>query len=477
MAGVGFALKRLTDRGDLFGIAQAYVHSGLASTGPWLFTILCLAALTIAALPIVGSEGVTLFRAIVTYNFAFSLVFSGALVRLVTRCLADQIYERRVDQAPGMLVGGLVVLFLAQAPLVVPFYVFAVALEPGIVVNGIANYFLVTALWLVGVFLTALRVYNAITLSFVAGLGAALGLALLGGRWAGAEGMLIGFNVGLAGILFLLIARIFAEYPYPVAGVFRFLRALGAYWALALAGFLYNLGIWVDKWVMWFAPEHERLASGFIHNGTYDSAMFLAYLSIVPAMAVFLLHLETRFYENYLRYYREIESRATYERIAANHRALLADLVAGLRNLVVIQATISLLCIVLAPHILGALTLSYAQLGIFRFGVLGAFFHILLLCLTIVLSYFERRRQVLALTMLFLVTNTVFTWYSMERGFPYYGGGYFAAALLGFVAAAVVTFRALARIPYHTFIGQPPSVRVGADEVELRAARAGVRGR
>ena len=110
MAGVGFALRRLAERGDLLGVVQAYAHSATASTGPWLFTIMCLAALTVEALPLVGSEGVTLFRAIVTYNFAFSLVFSGGVVRVVTRCLADQIYERRADQAPlcadvGLLVG------------------------------------------------------------------------------------------------------------------------------------------------------------------------------------------------------------------------------------------------------------------------------------------------------------------------------------------------------------------------------------
>ncbi|MCW5770949.1 MAG: exopolysaccharide Pel transporter PelG [Rhodospirillaceae bacterium] len=466
MAGVGFALRRLAERGDLLGVVQAYAHSATASTGPWLFTILCLAALTVESLPIVGSQGVTVFRAIVTYNFAFSLVFSGGPVRVITRCLADQIYERRADQAPGMLIGALLVLCLAQVPIVVPFYLYVVDLDPAVTIHAIINYFLVTGLWLVGVFLTALHVYIAVSLSFVFGLGVAFGLALLGGQWGGLEGMLIGFNAGLASILFLIVARTFAEYPYPSVRIFSFLRTFKPYWSLALAGFLYNLAIWVDKWVMWLAPERERLPSGFVHNGTYDTAMFLAYLSIVPSMAVFLLHLETRFYEKYLRFYREIENHATFDRIEENHRTLIGELVSGLRNLIVIQGTVSLLCIILAPRILEFLGVSFLQLGIFRFGVLGAFFHVLLLCLTIVLSYFELRKQVLWLTAFFLATNALFTLYSLQHGFPYYGYGYFASALLSFLIGALVTFRELGRIPYHTFITQPPAARATPEAEE-----------
>lgn len=474
MAGVGFALRRLAERGDLLGVVQAYAHSATASTGPWLFTIMCLAALTVEALPLVGSEGVTLFRAIVTYNFAFSLVFSGGVVRVITRCLADQIYERRADQAPGMLLGALIMLCLIQIPLVLPFYFFVVDLSPSVTIHSLINYFLVTGLWLVGVFLTALRVYIVISMSFVFGLAMAFGLALVGGRWAGVEGMLIGFNCGLGSILFLLVARTFAEYPYPAVNMFSFLRTFRPYWSLFMAGFLYNVAIWVDKWIMWLAPERERLSSGFVHNGTYDSAMFLAYLSIVPSMAVFLLHLETRFYEKYLRFYREIENHATYERIEHDHQSLIGELIGGLRNLIVIQATISLLCVILAPRIFDMLGISYIQLGIFRFGVLGAFFHVLFLCLTIVLSYFELRKQVLWLTVFFLATNAIFTWYSLKHGFSYYGYGYFASALLTFLIGAMVTFRELGRIPYHTFITQPPTARA-APEDEGAAAPARLR--
>ena len=42
MAGIGFVLQKLASKDDLMGIFRAYFHSAMASTGPWLFTVLAL---------------------------------------------------------------------------------------------------------------------------------------------------------------------------------------------------------------------------------------------------------------------------------------------------------------------------------------------------------------------------------------------------------------------------------------------------
>ena len=80
------------------------------------------------------------------------------------------------------------------------------------------------------------------------------------------------------------------------------------------------------------------------------------------------------------------------------------------------------------------------------------------------------------LTLFFLATNAIFTWVSLQHGFAYYGYGYFAAALLSFLIGAMVTFRELGRIPYHTFITQPPTARAAPeDDQRGRRADAGAR--
>jgi len=92
------------------------------------------------------------------------------------------------------------------------------------------------------------------------------------------------------------------------------------YWEIGLSGLIYNMAIWSDKWIMWFAPEADVPASRLITFSNYDSAMFLAYLTVIPSMAMFILSVETNFYEHYVKFYRDIQQMATYRQIQENWR-------------------------------------------------------------------------------------------------------------------------------------------------------------
>ena len=63
------------------------------------------------------------------------------------------------------------------------------------------------------------------------------------------------------------------------------------------------------------------------------------------------------------------------------------------------------------------------------------------------------------LNLLFLASNAIGSLVCLKLGFPYYGLGYFAACILTFVAALLVTAFNVRRLPYLTFIGNNPSVR------------------
>ncbi|MFQ5738759.1 MAG: exopolysaccharide Pel transporter PelG, partial [Acidobacteriota bacterium] len=236
MAGIGFELRKLARRDDLLGVLQGLAHSSLASTGPWLFTILSLSTVFLFGSRLTGYEELVHFRLIIIYNFAFSLVMSGPLVMLTTRCLADQIFEKNTRNAPSMLLGAISVLYLTQLPVAVYFYFFYFSLEPMARVAGFVDFFLITGIWLTSVFLTALKDYKSVTYSFGCGmLLATVGAIQLAG-WYGHVGMLFGFNLGLAWIMFSLVARVFAEYPHPLDKPFDFLRTLRPYWEIALGG-------------------------------------------------------------------------------------------------------------------------------------------------------------------------------------------------------------------------------------------------
>jgi uncharacterized membrane protein len=264
--------------------------------------------------------------------------------------------------------------------------------------------------------------------------------------------MLAGFTVGLAVVFFMLLAKILADYPYPVEAPGRVLGAFRQFWEFGLTGIFYVCGIWVDKWIVWSAPGRQVFAGAMPVHPAYDAAMFLAFLPIIPAMSVFFLCMETRFFANYRRFYRDIGQHATLDRIQEGQEEILATLRQVARRIVIVQSAISYALILLAPQMIAAAGGGREMVPIFRFGLLGALFHAMVLFIMMLLSYFDLRRLLLRVAALFLILNAVLTLAALSLGTSYLGYGYLLASILGLVFAYRTLTGALTRLPYLTFV-------------------------
>ncbi|HEU5046409.1 MAG TPA: exopolysaccharide Pel transporter PelG [Rickettsiales bacterium] len=460
MAGIGFALKRLTSKDDLLGIGRAYVHATMASTGPWLFTVLSLGAISLLYLNYFTVNQLIDFRIVVVYNFGFSLVLSAPVYMVVTRYLADHIHKKDVTHVPTVVLHSLILLYFILIPLAFFYYGFYTDMELSMRLSAIANLFLISPIWLLGVYMTALKDYKSITRAF----GVGMALAVVFSYWFkdkyGAVGMLNGYNIGIAWIAFALLGKIFAEYPYILTKETDLRKYFGKYWELAVGGVLYNAAIWADKWLMWmYAPEAVTLPSKMTYYPNYDSAMFLSYLTIVPAMAIFIFSIETSFFTRYQRFYYDILEHKPLSVVRKNHREIVANLLSSARNFFIVQGAISLIAILTASKLFEVFNVNYLQIGIFRLGTLGAFFHVLMLFELIALSYFDCRKITMWIQGLYLVLNSVFTLVSIHMGFQYYGYGYFASSMVIFLITTFVLFDHLRKLPYHAFITTNNSLR------------------
>lgn len=459
MAGIGFTLRKLYRQDNLSGLMQACFHSAIASAGPWLFTVVALGVIGVIGKNLIGVEALMDFRSILIYNFSFSLVISGPVFLVATRYLADRIYDKDVSTAPAMLIDALMLLWGAELLIAAPFYFIYANISFGMAVSATVNLLLLSAVWLVGIFISALKNYLLITHSFIAGMVVAVIACYLLAEPYGAVGTLNGFSIGISVIIGLLLAIVLAEYPYPIKRSFSFTGYFSKYWELTLSGIIYNMAIWVDKWIMWFAPEASKLPSGLIIYPYYDTAMFMAYITTIPAMAMFLFNSETSFFEHYMRYYRDIKQKANYMKIQKNHSEIARSIFGSAWHFFLLQGSIAFFGVLMAPQIIGFLHSSYLQIGMLRYGLLGAFFQVLTLFLLILLYYFDSRRSCLLIQSVFLATNAVFTYFSLQAGFGYYGYGYFLSCLATFILAAVIVTKYVAHLPYHTFITSNASVR------------------
>jgi uncharacterized membrane protein len=146
---------------------------------------------------------------------------------------------------------------------------------------------------------------------------------------------------------------------------------------------------------MWLSADATFHASHLVTCRVYDGAMFSSYLSIIPVMSLFIFSLETNFYESYILYIQHIERNAPLSLIEKAKNDIIAKMGENGRALVVLQGTITLIIIAIAPEIFGWLKGDFSQLNIFRIGTLGAFFGALNLIIVIFFSYFDSQNNMM----------------------------------------------------------------------------------
>jgi len=455
LAGIGFRLKRLIAEESYGGWLRAHLYGAVLSSGPWLLSIFTLASLSLLSRNIVDDPARQLFGTIVAWTYSFSLVTTGALQMLVTRRLADALYLGHlgvVVTAFRWIMGWTALGHLLVGAL---FYGLAPGLEPGTRLFGVMLLVVVACIWIAMIFVGAAEDYASVVAAFFMGNAVSAGAALGGGRLWGVQGYLAGFLLGQAAIVFVLAARIQREFPARGAPEqLRFGRAARKYRALAVAGLCYNAAIVADRLLFWLSSEGRRVASWF-WTSPYDTPVFLAYLSVVPSLAIFLVRVETDFYERFRAYYGAATKHGTLGQLL-DAKARMADcLRESLRRVLLAQVPLSLVLVALAPWIASGLGLDRLQAGMLRPLLVGAGLHALALFGTIILLYFDRRRAAAEVSAAFLACNLLFTAASLWLGPRFYGQGYPLAALLATAWAYHRLDQTLCHLEYLTFTSQP----------------------
>jgi uncharacterized membrane protein len=456
MAGIGFELRRLLSRNTLGGTLTAYAYAGMIGSGPWVLSIIGILLVGLLASGIVVPPSlVTQFQTTVTYLIASSLILTGGLQLAFTRYVSDRLFEKRDELVLPNLHGVLGVVLGAAAALATLAMAFLFEqVSFGYRLLVVAAFTTLCGVWVLAVLLSGLKRYKAIVLLFAVGYGLVVALAYPLARF-GLEGLLAAFVTGqlvLLGGMWVVVAQ---TYPSHRSVSYHWLHRRTFYPSLLVAGSLYNLAVWADKFLFWVNPVTSEPVVGPLRGSIiYDLPVFLAYLSIVPGMAVFLVRIETDFAEYYERFFNAVREGASLEFIQDMHDEMVYAVRQGLGEIAKIQSIAVLATFVAGPTLLAALGISALYLPLLQVQVVGASLQVMLLAVLNVLFYLDRRRIVVALTMIFLVANTLFTAMTLKLGAPFYGYGFTVALLLTVALGLVFLDRKLDRIEYETFMFQ-----------------------
>jgi polysaccharide biosynthesis protein PelG len=115
----------------------------------------------------------------------------------------------------------------------------------------------------------------------------------------------MGYTVGQLALLAVLTSRIVIEFPKGQIIKWDCFIYLWRHPELLLIGFFYNGAIWVDKVVFWVF-KGEKISKGLWASSFYETPTFLAFVTIVPTLSIFLVRVETSFYRSYKTYYNKV---------------------------------------------------------------------------------------------------------------------------------------------------------------------------
>ncbi|HSD40179.1 MAG TPA: exopolysaccharide Pel transporter PelG [Rhodocyclaceae bacterium] len=456
MAGIGFELRNLLRRDSLLGLLQAYSYAAIIGSGPWVLSIVGILFVGLLShAVIVPNFLVTQFQVSVTYLIAGSLILTGPLQLAFTRFISDRLFEKRTDLVLSNLNGILLFTVAIAGALGV---LCGLTLFSGLGVLYrilmLGGFTLLCCVWIATILLSGLKRYGAIVALYGAGYGIVVSAALLARPW-GLEGLLGGFVLGQFVLfvgMWLLVARHFRS---PRLLSFEFALKEYRYPSLMLIGLLYNLGVWADKIMFWLYPDTATAVIGPLRASViYDLPVFMAYLFIIPGMAVFLVRIETDFVEFYDRFYNAVRSGGSLTYIETMRDEMLYAIRQGLMEIGKIQTLALLIALIAGPAALQALGISPLYQPLFNIQTLGASLQVGLLALLNVFFYLDQRRIVLQVSVLFALGNIAFTALTLHLGAAWYGYGYCVATLLALVVGLYQLDRKLDHLEYETFMLQ-----------------------
>lgn len=435
MAGIGFDLRSL-DRSEWLSLRTVGAAYAIwIASGPFVLATMTLAGVRWVTQSWMTTSDQQHFKAIVIYGFMISLVSSAGTALAGARLAADAIYSRTRGSASQHLIGALIAGSISSALISSLVFGLLSRLPMDLYLAAIAFTVASSWLWTSGTFAGAVREHRLVARAFIAGLATMGVLAALVARLEPATGVLL--QVVTSGVLVTvvsLLSHLLAAFGGIVHSPATIMRATIAVWTsfptLAAGGFLAAAGAWSDRWVVWASQLSTEAAAGLRHAPVYDFAMLGAFVIILPLLAQFLVHREADLYILLRRFFSCVLGHRPLAEIEAVRAELAATFRRSILRLILSQLMIVLLAIMLLPWAAERSLVSFGQISILRYVLLGSVFHLCFLASSSVLLLTDARGRYAALQGAFVVVNVAATASSLWLGPGAIGLGYLVACLV-----------------------------------------------
>ena len=455
MAGIGFELRKTLHRDRLLSIAKIYGYSALLSSGPWVISIVAIIVVGFINVAASGSESsVVQYQIIITYAIALasSMIITGFVQLPFTRYIADLVFAKRENEVLPSYYGVLLVSWVLGFFFVLPLALFLFQDQSTFfIIIVISTFLALSGVWISNILAASLKYYHAVLVAYSIAYGLIIVLSLFFGK--NLEALISIFFIGNALLLVILMTLITKSYHSSRLISFDFFKRKTFYWSLGFAGLFYNFGVWIDKFIFWYHPlTGYNVIGGLNASVVYDMPIFIAYLSILPGMAVFFFRLEVDFAEKYELFYDAVRSGGTLGIIQRYCNDMIDTIRQAIREILLLQGVINALLFLSTPTLFSYLHIPQLYLSLFYILAVGAQLQLGFMSIMALLYYLDRRNLSMKLALAFLILNGILTLISIYLGPAMFGYGYAVSLLLVFTVSLLVIRKEMRALTYETFM-------------------------
>lgn len=381
-----------------------------------------------------------LFSCSILYIFIFSLLCTAPFNPVLSRYIADRIFEERFDSVLPCFYGGLCLNLVLCSLIGIPFYTRAVIagdIEPLYSFICFCGFIILSLTFYCMLYLSITKDYRKISLFFAIGSLSSIILCLLFIRvfhMPIAYGMLLALVCGFFLIAVCEFACIRMYFSGNDQTYGEFLGYFRKFWPLAVTNLFYSVALYIHNFIFWTTPEHLVVSNTYICYPVYDMATCIAMFTNISASVILITQIELHFHERYKAYSEAVIGGRLADIKKAKKRmfTLLSNqLIDVARNQFIISVIIYLLCMVFLPRY------GFAGLVMDIYPCMAAgYFLIFLLYATIIyLYYFSDLTGALLTSVTFLLVTGLVSLIALDLPPIWYGIAAFSGAFAGWTVA------------------------------------------
>ncbi len=459
MAGIGFELKRLFHKKGVLNTTKAYGYATVICAGPMLLgVILLLGIMALCTIFNTVTADRELLICMITYTLLASVTVTSFFSMVVTRYVADMLFEEKNHAVLPCFWGSTVIMMAVGSVLYGIFLLFSGAT----LIQGILCFVLFGELiivWNAMSFLSAIKDYKGIFMSFLTSVAVSilLGALLLWLKLPVIESLLFAVSVGYGIMLVWDVILLHRYFPHTSLGAFTFLKWIDAFLPLALSGLFMNIGMFSHLVIMWFSDIKVHVHGLFYGAPWHDVPALLAFMTALMTTVNFVVSVEVNFYPKYRNHYSLYNDKGTIKDILQSEKEMLDTLKTEIFYTSLKQLLFTAACIALGGYLLDLLPLGFNEImrGYFRTLCVAYGLYAIGNMMMLILLYFTDYKGACVTTAIFAISTIVLTIVSLLFSNVYYGFGFLIAAMVFVVVTALRLDYFTKKLPYYILSVQP----------------------